>query len=177
MHSSDGTTDSTIFSRYDQSSPFQIDCRVFTRAPPIPTNLHYIKSPPKKQVQSARMHALHFGQLRMTPPSPDRMRSGGARGGKARLESNQPPQKALPCRALRRRARECTLCTWVHPMARKISPSSASRPVPFSAENGRSTALSGSKSVARMRARFGSISDFLSLSHLLATTTIGQPVE
>ena len=49
--------------------------------------------------------------------------------------------------------------------------------VPFSAENGRSTASSGSKSVARMRARFGSISDFLSLSHLLATTTIGQPVE
>ena len=134
-------------------------------------------APQSFTAQSARMHALHFGQLRMTPPSPDRMRSGGARGGKARLESNQPPQKALPCRALRRRARECTLCTWVHPMARKISPSSASRPVPFSAENGRSTASSGSKSVARMRARFGSISDFLSLSHLLATTTIGQPVE
>ena len=49
--------------------------------------------------------------------------------------------------------------------------------VPFSAENGSSTASSGSSSVARMRARFGSISDFLSLSHLLATTTIGQPVE
>ena len=60
---------------------------------------------------------------------------------------------------------------------RTLSPSSASRPVPFSAENGSSTASSGSKSVARMRARFGSISDFLSLSHLLATTTIGQPVE
>ena len=97
MHSSDGTTDSTIFSRYDQSSPFQIDCRVFTRTPPIPTNLHYIKSPPKKQVQSARIHALHFGQLRMTPPSPDRMRSGGLEG--ARPASNPISRRRKLCPA------------------------------------------------------------------------------
>ena len=40
------------------------------------------------------MHALHFEQSKMTTPLPNRIRSRGARGGKARLESNQLPQSS-----------------------------------------------------------------------------------
>ena len=47
-------------------------------------------------------------------------------------------------------------------------------PVPFSAEKGISSASSGRVSVWRIRARFGSISLFFSLSSLLATTMTGQ---